>query len=109
MGPRAMGPEGQRPREASTAPGNRRMAKVQEASMIKTLLAAFALLSPSLVRAAAPERAGLVTMGGKPVVLQGTPVKVGDRAPDFTAVDADWKPVKLSDFRGKVVVLSAVP
>src|SRR5256885_12817114 len=76
--------------------------------MIKTLLAALVLLSPA-VRAAVPERAGLVTMGGKPVVLQGTPVKVGDRAPDFTAVDADWKQVKLSDFRGKVVVLSAVP
>ncbi len=28
------------------------------------------------------------------------------RAPDFTAVDHDGKPVKLSDFRGKVVLLN---
>ncbi|MDE2491903.1 MAG: thiol peroxidase [Elusimicrobia bacterium] len=48
-------------------------------------------------------------MGGKPVVLLGTPVEVGERAPGFTAVDANWKPVRLSDYRGKVVILSAVP
>jgi thiol peroxidase len=36
-------------------------------------------------------------------------VKVGDTAPDFTAVDTDLKPVKLSDFKGKTVVISAVP
>jgi peroxiredoxin len=33
------------------------------------------------------------------------PLKVGTIAPDFTAVDLDGKPVKLSDYRGKVVVL----
>lgn len=73
------------------------------------LLLACVLLLCSSARAGLPERRGLVTMGGKPVVLLGTPVKVGQPAPDFTAVDADWKPVKLSDFKGKVVVLSAVP
>lgn len=55
------------------------------------------------------ERANLVTLGGKPVTLLGPELKVGDAAPDFTAVGNDLKPVKLADFRGKTVIVSAVP
>jgi peroxiredoxin len=33
------------------------------------------------------------------------PLKIGALAPDFTTQDLDGKPVKLSDYRGKVVVL----
>jgi thiol peroxidase len=75
-------------------------------------LAAAALITALLTPAAlaeSSERSGQTTMGGKPVVLLGTPVLVGDAAPDFTAVDAAWKPVRLSDFKGKVVILSSVP
>ena len=50
-----------------------------------------------------------VTMKGNPVTLVGTPVKERDVAPDFTAVDSAFKPVKLSDFKGQVVLISAVP
>jgi thiol peroxidase len=50
-----------------------------------------------------------VTMKGKPVALVGRPVAVGDAAPDFVAVDTDLKDVKLSDYRGKVVLLVSVP
>lgn len=71
------------------------------------VLAAAVLASPAF--AGVPERAGVVTAGGKPVTLLGTPVNVGDFAPDFTAVDADWKPTRLSDLKGKVVILSSVP
>ena len=56
-----------------------------------------------------PERSNLVTMGSKPVALLGSQLKVGDVAPDFTAVGNDLKPVTLSQFKGKVVVISAVP
>ncbi len=36
-----------------------------------------------------------------------THLKVGDMAPDFTLLDQNWKPVKLSDFRGKKNVVLA--
>ena len=36
-----------------------------------------------------------------------TNLKVGDVAPDFTLLGDDWKPVKLSDFRGKKNVILA--
>jgi thiol peroxidase len=48
-------------------------------------------------------------MRGNPVTLLGNEVKVGDKAPDFVAVDNDLNPVGLSAFRGKTVILSAVP
>ena len=50
-----------------------------------------------------------VTMKGNPLPLSGTPVSVGDKAPDFTVVDNGLAPVKLSSFLGKVLVVSAVP
>ena len=36
-----------------------------------------------------------------------THLKVGEEAPDFTLPDANNKPVKLSDFRGKEAVVLA--
>ena len=36
-----------------------------------------------------------------------TNLKVGDEAPDFSLPDTSNKPVKLSDFRGKKVVVLA--
>ncbi|GAB4434940.1 MAG: thiol peroxidase [Anaerolineae bacterium] len=55
------------------------------------------------------ERTGLVTRGGNPVTLLGNDLKVGDPAPDFALVGADMSLVKLSDYRGKVVIVAAVP
>jgi thiol peroxidase len=39
----------------------------------------------------------------------GEAIKVGAPAPDCELLDNDLNPVKLSSFRGKVVILSAVP
>lgn len=50
-----------------------------------------------------------ITMKGKPVTLLGTKAYVGETAPDFTGIDSHMKEVKLSDFKGKVVVLSVFP
>ena len=36
-----------------------------------------------------------------------TRLKVGDAAPDFTMLNQNWKPVKLSDYRGKKNVILA--
>ena len=57
----------------------------------------------------AQERKGLVTMAGAPLSLLGPDVNVGDTAPDFRAVDAGFKPVKLADFKGRACLISAVP
>jgi thioredoxin-dependent peroxiredoxin len=50
-----------------------------------------------------------VTMQGKPVELLGEPVDVGAKAPEFRVVDKSFAPVRLSDFKGNVVLISAVP
>lgn len=57
----------------------------------------------------AKARRGVVTMRGKPLTLLGPELHVGDRAPDFAAVDRQWNKVRLRDFAGKVVLISAVP
>jgi thiol peroxidase len=55
------------------------------------------------------ERPGLVTFAGNPLILIGDAVKVGDKAPDFTVVDKELKEVKLSEFAGKVKIVSVTP
>ena len=55
------------------------------------------------------ERTGLVTMKGGPLTLLGPALRVGERAPEFTALGNDLQPVSLSSFRGKRVLISSVP
>ncbi|HCF04926.1 MAG: Redoxin domain protein [Desulfomicrobiaceae bacterium] len=55
------------------------------------------------------KRTGVVTFHGNPLTLIGPELQVGDKAPNFHVVDNDLKPMTLTDFAGKVVVLSAVP
>jgi len=43
----------------------------------------------------------LVLALAAPRTVQGAELKVGDKAPDFTLLDTNWKEVKLSDFVGK--------
>ena len=50
-----------------------------------------------------------VLFKGTPVTLLGNEIKVGDKAPDFTALKTDMSPVKLSDFAGKNVIIAAFP
>ena len=55
------------------------------------------------------ERDGIVTMKGNPITLMGTEPQVGDKAPDFVAIDNDLNPVTFDSFRGKVCIVSSVP
>jgi thioredoxin-dependent peroxiredoxin len=55
------------------------------------------------------ERQGLITFKGGPMTLLGAEVKVGDKAPDFKAVDNGMQLATLDSFRGKVKIISSVP
>lgn len=55
------------------------------------------------------ENKGVVAFTGTPLTLLGEMIQVGNTAPDFTAVGRDSKPVSLSDFKGKTVILSVFP
>ena len=55
------------------------------------------------------ERENAVTMKGNPLTLVGSEIKVGQAAPDFTVSGNDLSAVKLSDFKGRVVIISAIP
>ncbi len=54
------------------------------------------------------EQQNVVTIHGKPWNLAGRPIQIGETIPDTMLIDNNMRPVKLSDFRGKVVVLSVV-
>ncbi len=49
------------------------------------------------------------TRFGRPLSLQGRPLKVGDAAPDVVLDDRVGGEVRLSSLRGKVVLISVVP
>ena len=55
------------------------------------------------------ERKDLVTFKGNPLTLVGNEMKVGDKASAFTVLDKDLTPVSLSDFSGKVKIISVTP
>lgn len=55
------------------------------------------------------ERTGIIAFKGTPMTLLGPDIKVGDKAPDFRAVDNGLAPVTLADFKGTVKIVSAVP
>ncbi|NUP89053.1 MAG: thiol peroxidase [Candidatus Sumerlaeia bacterium] len=54
------------------------------------------------------ERKGLTAFKGDPLTLVGPELKVGDPAPDFTALSG-LNPVSLKDSAGHVRLISAVP
>ena len=56
----------------------------------------------------AEERPNVVKMKGNPVTLLGHEVRVGEKAPDFTALAGLGAPVGLGDLKGKVKVFNVV-
>ena len=65
------------------------------------------ILAGALVLAAIPASTLLSTTVRQEKVAKLS-LKVGDTAPDFTLLSDQWKPVKLSDYKGKKNVLLAV-
>lgn len=55
------------------------------------------------------ERENAITFKGDPLTLVGSEVSVGTTAPDFSAVANDLSSYKLSDDKGKVIVIASVP
>ena len=55
------------------------------------------------------DRNNVIKMKGNALTLTGNEVKVGDSAPDFAALDSTLTSVKLSDFKGKTVIVVSVP
>ena len=55
------------------------------------------------------ERANAITVKGNGVTLIGPELKAGDNAPDFTVVDKALQEKRLSDFAGKVKIVSVTP
>lgn len=80
-----------------------------EITIAKALGRRVAELAKQSISARVPERKALVTFKGEPITLLGEELKVGDKAPEFYVVDNEVKPVKLSDFAGKVVLTSVTP
>ncbi|MGN1402609.1 MAG: thiol peroxidase [Bacillus sp. (in: firmicutes)] len=50
-----------------------------------------------------------ITFKKNPITLLGNEVKVGEKAPDFTVLRNDLSEAKLSDYAGKVKIISVVP
>lgn len=55
------------------------------------------------------ERKEVVTMKGKALTLIGPDIVPGDKAPEFTVVDASLGEVRLGDFAGKTKIISVTP
>ncbi|MDY5730683.1 MAG: thiol peroxidase [Eubacteriales bacterium] len=55
------------------------------------------------------KRTGVITFAGNPMTLVGKEIKVGDVAPQFTALKNDLTPFSLEELKGKVVLISVVP
>lgn len=74
-----------------------------------TFVMAIAPIAVSQLPKTTQKRMSQVTLKGNPIRLQGEMVAVGAMAPDFEAVKVDLSTVKLSDYKGKKVVLNIFP
>ncbi len=56
------------------------------------------------------ERAGLIKFAGNDATVVGPDIKVGQKAPDFSAVTQDWSTFNaLADTKGKVRIIGSLP
>lgn len=56
------------------------------------------------------KRTGLIQVGGKDATIIGDDVRVGQKAPNFTAFKTDWSRISpIKDTKGKVLILAPLP
>ena len=55
------------------------------------------------------QKTGTVTMKGNPLTLTGEKTNVGEGARNFQVLDNALKPVMLTDYQNKVLIIAAVP
>ncbi len=55
------------------------------------------------------QRPNAVTLHGNPMTLVGNEVQIGQPLPDAVLANNDLQPVRLSDYKGKIVIISVVP
>jgi len=55
------------------------------------------------------QRKNIITFKGQPLTLLGDEILCGQAAPEAVVLDNALNPVALSDFRGKVAIVSSVP
>jgi len=55
------------------------------------------------------ERKNATTLKGNPFTLLGSEIKVGQKAPDFSALAGDLSPVTLASSKGKTRLIISVP
>ncbi|SET55719.1 thiol peroxidase [Thalassotalea agarivorans] len=74
---------------------------------MKTLLITLLVLFST--SAVSSETTGVVHVGNKSVTLLGNQQDVGDKAPDFKVIDDSFNAKTLQDYKGKILLISAVP
>jgi len=80
--------------------------------MLKKIILALSLASSATLALEIEENQidkGKVFAQGKEVTLLGKGVTIGQQAPNFKVVDAQFKAVTLNDFSGKAILISIVP
>jgi len=50
-----------------------------------------------------------ITFAGNPITIKGNQLAVGDTAPNFTVLSTALKPVQLSDYKGKNIIIAVYP
>lgn len=55
------------------------------------------------------ERKGIVTLQGNPLTLLGPELKLNTKAPDFRVLNQELSTITLSNFSGKIKVISVTP
>jgi len=55
------------------------------------------------------ERSGVIAFQGSPLTLIGPALRAGDKAPGFSVLDGELKPLSLKDFPGKTKIISVTP